>query len=443
MDVSRFLERARLALRKRNADQAITLFRQVLLASPGHAEAREGLMAAYRRRAELKRGPSLLDKAAARSLYAAALGLRSSKRWGAVAKSCDTALERNPEDGGAVALLAEALENQGHKEEALACWVGYLESTPQDLAALKGAARLHYELRNVAQAIECLEQAHAIDRHDPEVERLRKDLAAEGTLASTRYETATSSREVIKDRDAMRRDQGQRRAGGGQASLDELIADFRAEPGSVDLRRRVVAALESAGRQAEAAALLEEAMASRPQDDGLADARGEALLAANEAELRAARERGERDEEQRLRSERTRLEIEEYGRRVGRRPGDGIARVKLARACYRGGQVDQAIEHFQAGLPDPRLKLDCQQGLGACFFRKQLYPLAARQWEAALEGAGGLASDRGKEICYHLGLVAERLGDPPGALARYLQVYEVDINYRDVARKIEELRPEG
>ena len=52
-----------------------------------------------------------------------------------------------------------------------------------------------------------------------------------------------------------------------------------------------------------------------------------------------------------------------------------------------------------------------------------------------------MGTDRGKEICYHLALVSERLNDRPAAYARYLQIYEVDIGYRDVARKIEELKP--
>jgi hypothetical protein len=54
-----------------------------------------------------------------------------------------------------------------------------------------------------------------------------------------------------------------------------------------------------------------------------------------------------------------------------------------------------------------------------------------------------VASEKGKEICYHLALVSERLNDRPGALTRYLQIYEVDINYKDVARKIEDLKPDS
>jgi tetratricopeptide (TPR) repeat protein len=446
MDVAKFIEKAEQALRKRNAEQAIALYRQVLVAKPGHGAARQGLMAAYRRRAELKNGPSMLEKAAAKSVYAAALGLRSSKRWAAVVKSCDAALEKNPFDGNLVALLGEGLEALGHKEEALAAWRAQVDADDTDALALKVAGRLHYELRQIPEAIQCLERAHVLNKHDPEVERLRKNLAAEGTLASTSYETATSSRDVIKDKTGMQQREAEQRRHGARAGggdLDTWREQFLANPGSVDTRRRMVKAYSAAGRHDEAIAALDEALAASPRDESLQEARGELLLAVNEAALRLATSGGDTDAQTRLRAERTALEVEEYGRRVRQRPGDAGARVRLARAHYRAGETDHAIEHFQAAIVDPRFKLDSQQGLGACFVRKGLFPLAARQFESALEAAGGVAGEKGKEICYHLGLVAERMNDRSGALSRYLAVYEVDINYRDVAQKIEELRPEG
>src|SRR5262252_8598748 len=196
MDVSKFLERAEAALRKRLPDQAIQMYRQVLVASPGHAAAREGLMTAYKRRAELKGGASLIDKAASRSLYATALGLKGAGKLVLAARNCDMGLERDPGNRNLIVLLAECLQAQGLQEEALAVWRAELAAEPNDLQALKAAGELHYALRQIPQAIECLERAHAADRHDPEVERLRKHLAAEGTLASTKYETAASSRDV-------------------------------------------------------------------------------------------------------------------------------------------------------------------------------------------------------------------------------------------------------
>jgi tetratricopeptide (TPR) repeat protein len=312
--------------------------------------------------------------------------------------------------------------------------------------ALKVAGRLHYELRQIPEAIDCLERAHVIDKHDPEVERLRKNLAAEGTLASTSYETATSSRDVIKDKDAMQRLDAEQRLHGapaGASDLDALREQFQANPKSVDMRRRMVKAFSAAGRHDDAIAALDEALAVHTHDEALQEARAELVLAVNEAALRLAKTGGDAELLGRLRTERTTLEIEEYGRRVRLHPGDARARVRLARAYYRANETDHAIEHFQAAVADPRFKLDSQQGLGACFVRKGLYPLAARQFEAALQAAGGVAGEKGKEICYHLGLVAERMNDRSGAMTRFLAVYEVDINYRDVANKIEALRPEG
>jgi tetratricopeptide (TPR) repeat protein len=443
MDVGKFLDRAASALRKRNADQAIALFRQVLVASPGHAEARAGLMGAYRRRVELKGGASLIEKAAAKSLRATAMALRGSKRWAALVKTCDAGLEKVPTEAGLVAMLAEALEQLGHQEEALATWTSLLESDAEDMAALKAAGRLHYELRNIEQAIVCLDRAHAVDRHDPEVERLRKNLAAEGTLASTNYETAKSSRDVIKDKGAMQRAEqdGRRHRTPEQLAgdIDALKERHAQAPDDSDARRDLVSACVAAGRFEEALVAIEAALSRAPSDETLLDSRGDVRLKSNEASARAAAAKGDKAGVKALKEERAELEVEEYGRRVRLRPTDSAARLRLARAHYRCGQTDSAIEHFQASVADPRTKLDSQQGLGACFFRKGLFPLATRQFEAALAGAGGLGTDRGKEICYHLGLVAERMNDRPGALDRYLAVYEVDINYRDVASKIEEL----
>jgi tetratricopeptide (TPR) repeat protein len=450
MDVDKFMEKAEAALRKRAPDQAIALYRQVLTAKPGLGPARRGLMAAYRKRAELKGGASMLDRAAARSLQAAALGLRSSKRWSALAKTCDTALEKHPTDGGLVALLAEALEAQGLKEEALAAWESRLDADADDVLALKNAGRLNYELRRIELAIPQLERAHTIDRHDPEVERLRKNLAAEGTLANTRYETAQSSRDVIKDSSALRRSQQEAQGGAGGAvggaalegdELAGLREQYRKQPGSVDLRRRLLRALTSAGRHDDALAALDEALVALPNDEALLDARGDLALEQLEARLAAAEAANDADTTATLKAERLRVELEEGGRRVARRPADAVARLRLARAHLKAGQTDKALEHFQAAVSDPRFELESRQGLGACFYRKGLYPLAARQYESALAASGGVASEKGKEICYHLGLVSERMNDRPAALTRFLQIYEIDINYRDVARKIDDLKP--
>lgn len=444
MDVDKFLVKAEQALRKRAAPQAIALYKQVLVASPDHGGARAGLLAAYRRKAELKGGANLLDRAAAKSLRAAAMGSRGAGQHALVVKSAEAALERDPDDLAVVALLADALAALGRSREALACWQSRIDANPSDVAALKAAGTLQYQLKEFEPAIELLDRVHRLDPHDPEVEKLRKHLVAEGTLARTGFETAKSSRELVKDKEALRRAESTNRLHRTDAELVSDVAALEAEvaaaPDDADARRRLARTRIKAGDFDGAEAEVAEGLARHPEDDGLLELRGEVALARNRSDLDAAKTAGDDAARERLAAERLELEVVEFARRVKRNPADGATRLKLGRTCYRLGRTDEAIEAFQALVGDPRLQLEARQGLGACFFRKKLYPLAQRQFEAALEQVGGVAGDQGKDICYHLGLVCERLERNQDALARYMEIYEVDIHYKDVAAKIEALQ---
>jgi tetratricopeptide (TPR) repeat protein len=442
MDVDKFLVKAEQALRKRAVPQALALYKQVLVASPDHGGARAGLLAASRRKAELKGGPGMLDRAAAKTLRATAMGSRGAGQHALVVKSCEAALERDPDDLAVIGMLGDALAALDRPNEALACWQERLERDDRDVEALKAAGTLQYELKEIGAAIELLDRAHTLDPHDPEIEKLRKKLVAEGTLASTGFETAKSSRELIRDKEAVRKAETtsrlHRTADELSADIEELSARLAADPADVDVCRKLVAARMKAGDLDGAAGDVASGLGHHPEDDGLLDLSGEIGLAANKAALAA--DAGDAGATKRLKAERLALEIEEYGRRIKRNPGEAATRLKLGQACYKAGRTEEAIECFQVLVSDPRSELAARQGLGACFFRKGMFPLAARQFEQALASAGGVGSDRGKEICYHLGLVCERLEQTQDALARYLEIYEVDIHFKDVAAKIEALQ---
>ncbi|RKY21255.1 MAG: hypothetical protein DRQ55_04940 [Planctomycetota bacterium] len=444
MDVDKFLVKAEQALRKRAVPQAVALYKQVLVASPDHGGARAGLLAACKRRAELKGGPNLLDRAAAKTLRAAAAGSQKAGQHSLVVKSCEAALEKDPNEGAVLGMLGDALSALGRPHEALACWTERLQRDERDVEALKAAGSLHYELMEIREAIELLDRAHAIDPHDPAVEKLRKHLVAEGTLASTKFETAKSSRELIRDQDALRQAESSSRLHRTDeelsADIEQLAQRVAAAPDDVDACRKLLKARMRAGDLERAAADAQAGLVHHPEDDGLLDLAGEIGLAANKAGLEAARVAGDSAAEQALKAARLELEIAEFSRRIQRHPGDGATRLKLGQACYRAKRTDEAIDAFQALVSDPRSELAARQGLGACFFRKGMYPLARKQFEQALAKAGGVGSDRGKEICYHLGLACERQEQTQEALEKYLEIYEVDIHFKDVAAKIEALQ---
>jgi len=440
MDVEKFLVKAEAALRKRAAPQAIALYKQVLVASPDHGAARSGLLSAYRRKSELKGGPNMLDRAAAKSLRVTAMGLTKTGQHALVVKNCEAGLEKHPDEPVLLAMLADALVASSRPAEALACWESRLEADPDNVEALKAAGLLQYDLKDFTGAIDMLDRAHKLDAHDPEVEKLRKHLLAEGTLANTKFETATSSRDLIKDREAMRKAETTDRLHRTDEELAGDVTDLAAavaeRPDDLDAVRRLARAQVKTGDAEGAEATLNAALERRPEDDSLLDLRGDLLLARLQKAAKAARAGGDAAEAKRLARELAEAEADEFGRRVRRNPGDAAARLRLARACYRCGRTKDSIEAFQGLVSDPRLELDALRGLAACFAREGQHDLARKKLEAALAKATPPGSDPWKQICYDLGLVFERLGDTSGAQARFLEIYEIDIGFKDVADKI-------
>ena len=133
-------------------------------------------------------------------------------------------------------------------------------------------------------------------------------------------------------------------------------------------------------------------------------------------------------------------QIMEYRTRVAEHPTDLGLRHQLGQALLKAGDVDDAIGEFQKAVKDPRKRFEALSFLGECFLQKELFDLAARQLEKALAESPGLNSEQGKRVVYNLGLLHEKQGDVPAARERYLSIYEVDVSYRDVSKKVTELR---
>jgi tetratricopeptide (TPR) repeat protein len=129
----------------------------------------------------------------------------------------------------------------------------------------------------------------------------------------------------------------------------------------------------------------------------------------------------------------------EYEWRVKAHPTDLGLWFTYGRFVFDAGKVDEAIEAFQHAVKDPRHKTVSLHMLGKSFFRKGLYDLAEKQLKNALEASGGV-SEKTMPLVYDLGRVAEKVEDLKAAKDWYLKIFEIDINYQDVADKIEKLK---
>ena len=140
-----------------------------------------------------------------------------------------------------------------------------------------------------------------------------------------------------------------------------------------------------------------------------------------------------------LEREMWRFEVDDYRTRIEMHPGDAQLRLQLGQRLMRLGDHDAAAGELQKAIGDPRVRREAQVALAHCFRSKGFLDLARKEYERALEGSSGV-DERGKDILYNLGAIAEAEGKPADARGFYARIFEVDIGYRDVAEKMERFR---
>ena len=108
--------------------------------------------------------------------------------------------------------------------------------------------------------------------------------------------------------------------------------------------------------------------------------------------------------------------------------------------------LDDAIEQFQMAFrmagEDEALRanyIQCCHMLGVCFKRKQMLKVAVMWFERGLR-IGGRTEDEYQALRYEMGFCLEEMGEVDKAIDVFMEVYGIDVNYRQVARKIQELQ---
>jgi tetratricopeptide (TPR) repeat protein len=444
VDFSKHLQKADEAMRRRNFDFAVEVYLQLLEIDPDLGEARAGLRQAYRKRFEAKQGGSKLLRAIGGAApLAMAKTLRKAGRHDAAAKALETYLGSQPLDPEANLLLGMSLEEGGHTRSALAVYEFLAEIAPKSPAGLKRAGAMAWRQKDPARALEYYERALAADPRDQEAIKARKDLAADLALAKGRYESVQHSREQIVDKEVARNlERGQRRhlseedLGAERARLEALYGDNPSDP---DLMVELADVLERLRDYETASELVERALSYKKDSFELTSKAGDLRSKVLKKSVARADKEGDSARAGELELELARHEVEDFRRRVALYPGDTSLRLQLARRLMRTDELDAALAELQKANSDPRLRRESLFLMGQCFQRKGFHDLARKEYLEALEGVSQL-DERGKELVYNLGLLAEATGQRDEARSHYIRIYEVDIGYRDVAAKMEQFR---
>lgn len=461
MDVSKLTEKAALAAERGNYDYAIDLYLRLLELQPQHVEARKALRAVEIRRAQerglTKSTPSGWLRGIG-SLVTAAIYLLIRKYEKAVA-ACEAYLKNDPYNTAVLQLLAAAAEKAEFPETAILV----LEDVRAALGtAVKGTGRrrrvkvlrklgeLYAQVGKLPLAAERFEEILKLVPGDREAERRIRDVAAQRSMVEGGWDKVGKVggyREVLKDEEAAKRlEDSQRDIRTREdvlAAIERVKNDLVKDPNNTRLLVQLGDLYKMLKDWERARPQYEKALQIDPLNFMVSERLGDLTLAKMDDDIeRLSRDPSQKDRVAQMRRERMRYAFEEYQRRVKARPQDLPTRFALANLLFEAGQWKEAAAQFQLASRDPRHRRTALHRLGICFQKQGLVDLAVEQYEKAIGGAS-LVDQEVKEILYALGQAHETQGRLAQALEAYKRVFEVDINFRDISAKIEELYRRG
>lgn len=443
MGVADLKSKAREAFKRKNYEQAVEIYVEAFQFEADDVDLIEGFHQAASKSKEGK----------GKSFFGAVgkIGLGSSRDPQKRIVSCVRYLAKHPEDKGAWLEFGEAGEAGSRWNAAAYGFRVAAKLDPEDNEAWKKLGSALYRQGKIKEAAEAYAEAVRIDPKDQDALKMRKNLAAEGALKTSGYETAKSSRDLIKDKDvAGRLERDQRLQMTAQDATDEvtrLRLDIEQNPATANRTRiRLADVLHQKGDNAGSLVELEKALAADPANYDLSIRIGDLKLLAIQVEDQAAKARFEAsgDDASRAAFEAARARLnaarlEEFSRRVKEHPTDLAERYKLGSVFLMAARYNDAIGEFQKTVQDPRRKTDSLLRLAECFEKMNMLDLAAKQVSKAAEDFPQLTTDRAKDISYRLAELHERRGAKEDAKREYMRIFEVDIGFRDVSDRLSKL----
>jgi len=284
-----------------------------------------------------------------------------------------------------------------------------------------------------------------------------QDLSAELTVARGRYDQEGDFRQSIKDRESQEKFQAQQSVVKTEDYCITAVEDARkalaAEP---DLPKIIfnladaLADLRTDQAENEAVELLENTYKAK-SDFSYEQRAGQIRikqLKRKVGEAEAALEINPDDAQAKsCISELSALldsaELEHYRLCVENYPTDLRAKYEYALRLLRNEQYDEAIPLFQDAQRDPRHKISAMDKIGLCFFMKGWFADAIDIFTQAINSYELKEDDIAKELRYNLARSYEQQGDAEKALQIYRKIAQLDFAYKDVHKRIDELRKTG
>jgi tetratricopeptide (TPR) repeat protein len=446
-DAKGYYKKAASAIEINNYGYAIQLLLEVLKEMPECLDARKQL-----RRAEVQFTKGKRSFLGGLSSVGMKGGSAVKKDPVAAMLMAEKALEGAPYSVAANHLLKDAALAAGLPEIAAFALETLVEASPRDTKALADLASHHYDRGDYEKALNLFNRIVEINPADLIAAKRGKDAAARLSMIRTGWEEATDFRTMIKDKDAAVAREQESRVFKDAETIDRQIGDLyeraEAEPENVDVARKIAGLFEMKeewesavwwyDRAAQLTNYTDQTLVRKSvdlhlkiYDHELAIRKG--FLVAQPDHEDAPRLQAEIED---LTHQRAELMVGEARRRVERNPTDLMFRFELGDYLLTAGHPTEAIPELQKARNNPSIRVKALYLLGKCYQAKGMLDFAERHFSEAANELSSMDAMK-KEIVYRLGLLYEGAGKADRALDCFKQIYEVDYEYEDVARRVE------
>lgn len=451
-DLRRLYTKAGEAAQRENPDYAITLYCQILEKDPAFFDCRRAL-----RIEQAKKAAASSSGFFKKMMSGAGAGPQIAKAKMALSRSpgeamaiAEQVLNTDPNNSFAHRIVVDGAQALELPKTAVLSLEVMARHSPKDKALIIEFADLAAQIGGdaAASAERALDDLIRASGFDPDLAQAQKNLSARKTMDEGGYSALEggegSFRDILKNKEeAVALEQAQK-VQKSEDTAARLIGEYEArlasEPDNTKMIRSLAELYTEKKRFDEA---LELYARIKNSTHGSADSALDRAIADttvkkmdHQLSLLNPFAPDHADQIAQIKAARAEFKLSECKQRVEKYPTDLGIRFELGQLYFEAGKVSEAIGEFQKAQQNPNKRIPAMSYLAQCFAKRGMNDSAVRTLQNAIKEKPGFDEEK-KDLIYNLGCVLEAMGKKSEAIEQFLQIYETDINYRDVAAKID------
>ena len=438
-----FFEKGFAAMNRGNLDYAIEMFLFSLEFEPGFLDARKYLRAAELRKYKMGNGEQSTHLVSSIASFPTLLVARSklAKKPLQALQMAERLLRNNPVNPKFVYLLCDAAHYLNMPEVAVQTLEILLDSRPNNVEVQLRLGEAYEKNQQMSEARRVYERLVQLKPNDQKIAKKFKDAIALDSLQRGKWGGSTTYRDLIKDQNQAKSIDQESQAVKTHAQTIAMIEETKKkvvlEPNNMNFRRSLANLYTQIGQFDDAIETLEKVQqvvgGTDPQIDRLL---AKIKLTKFESVIKNQKETGDAVGVVENTQARNDFMFRDVHERVHRYPNDLELKYELGVLFYGRGDINEAIQQFQAAQKAPTYRIYALYHLALCFKSKAQFDIAREQLQKAAEDLP-MMNDLKKDVLYELGTLSEAMNQQEDAIGYYKEIYAVDIGYKDITQKIE------